>query len=148
MSRKYLPLVPAMIASLSVSGAALAQQASPAAATAPAANDWPTWGYDEERTAWNRGERTLDKKNVAKLKLQWSTKLSTPVTDVVLSTLTSPIIAAGVEIDAADNVQVEFFCDCGKGVAERSHAARAVLFIRRGDEQEIAGRLIQFGKTL
>ena len=97
MSRKYLPLVPALIAALAAPGAGQAQQAVPAAAAAEAPNEWTTWGYDQERSAWNRGEKTLDKKNVAKLKLQWSTKLSTPVTDVVLSTLTSPIIAAGVE---------------------------------------------------
>jgi outer membrane protein assembly factor BamB len=97
MSRKYLPLVPALIAALAAPGAGQAQQAVPAAAAAEAPNEWTTWGYDQERSAWNRGEKTLDKKNVAKLKLQWSIKLSTPVTDVVLSTLTSPIIAAGVE---------------------------------------------------
>jgi outer membrane protein assembly factor BamB len=100
MSRKYLPLVPVLMASLAAAGAGHAQQAAPAqapaAAAAAATNEWTTWGYDQERTAWNRGERTLDKKNVAKLKVQWSTRLSTPATDVVLSTLTSPIIAADV----------------------------------------------------
>ncbi|WCM28931.1 PQQ-binding-like beta-propeller repeat protein [Sphingomonas sp. QA11] len=82
---------------ISFAGAGAGQAQEAASAQAPAAaNEWTTWGYDQERTAWNRGERTLDRKNVSKLKLQWSTKLSTPVTDVVLSTLTSPIIAAGV----------------------------------------------------
>ena len=32
------------------------------------ANEWTTWGYDEERTAWNRGETTLSKSNVARLR--------------------------------------------------------------------------------
>lgn len=97
MSGKFLTLVPALMVSLAAAGAGQAQEAASAQALAAApANEWTTWGYDQERTAWNRGERTLDRKNVSKLKLQWSTKLSTPVTDVVLSTLTSPIIAAGV----------------------------------------------------
>jgi outer membrane protein assembly factor BamB len=96
----YLPFVPVLMASLAGAGTSQAREASRtevAAVPAPAAADeWTTWGYDPERTAWNRGEHTLSTSNVSKLKVQWSTKLSTPVTDVALSTLTSPIIAAGV----------------------------------------------------
>ncbi|MBU3078601.1 PQQ-binding-like beta-propeller repeat protein [Sphingomonas quercus] len=66
------------------------------AAQAPA-NDWPTWGYDQERTGWNRGETALGTGNVGKLKLQWTAKLPAEVTDVALSTLTAPVIAAGVQ---------------------------------------------------
>ena len=61
------------------------------------ASDWTSWGYDQERTGWNRGETTLTKANVSKLKLLWSTQLSTPPRDVVLSTLTAPVVVAGVE---------------------------------------------------
>ena len=32
---------------------------------APATNEWLTWGYDQERTGWNRAETTLTAKNVA-----------------------------------------------------------------------------------
>ena len=71
--------------------AALAQ----APAAAPAA-DWPTWGYDQERTAWNRGETTLSKANVGKLRIKWSAQLPTPARDVVLSTVTAPIVVAGI----------------------------------------------------
>ena len=60
-------------------------------------NEWLTWGYDPERSAWNRAERTLSPANVANLKLQWTTKLPTPVKPVVLSTLTAPVVAAGVQ---------------------------------------------------
>src|ERR1700691_736234 len=63
---------------------------------APPADDWTTWGYDQQRTGWNRGETTLTKSNVSKLKVQWSAQLSTPVTNVVLSTLTAPVVVAGV----------------------------------------------------
>jgi outer membrane protein assembly factor BamB len=65
------------------------------AQTAPG-RDWLTWGYDQERTGWNRGETTLSKDNVSKLELKWSTQLSTPPRELVLSTLTSPVVAEGV----------------------------------------------------
>ena len=63
----------------------------------PAARDWTTWGYDQERTGWNRGETRLNKQNVSGLKLLWNTQLSTPVKDVVMSTLTAPWCAEGVQ---------------------------------------------------
>jgi len=62
----------------------------------PATNDWLTWGYDQERTGWNRAETTLSPKNVGQLKQLWSTHLSVPVDRYVLSTTTSPIVAGGV----------------------------------------------------
>lgn len=73
---------------------AAAQQAAPEAGTA--VSEWTTWGYDPERTGWNRAETRLSKANVSRLKVQWETKLSTPVSNVVLSTLTAPVVAAGV----------------------------------------------------
>jgi len=79
--------------------AASAQQAPAPAMSAPAgpaARDWTTWGYDQERTGWNRGETILNKQNVSQLKLLWNTQLSTPVRDVVMSTLTAPLVAEGV----------------------------------------------------
>lgn len=100
MSKKSLSLI--SLLALAVASTEVSAQVTPSSAAlvappdAPASDDWTTWGYDQERTAWNRGERTLTKSNVARLKIQWSTKLSTQPTDVVLSTLTSPIIAAGV----------------------------------------------------
>jgi len=62
----------------------------------PATNEWLTWGYDQERTGWNRAETTLSPKTVGKLTQIWSTQLSVPVDKYVLSTMTSPIVAAGV----------------------------------------------------
>jgi outer membrane protein assembly factor BamB len=58
--------------------------------------DWLTWGYDQERTGWNKGEVTLSKNNVSRLELKWSTQLSTPPKEVVLSTLTAPLVVEGV----------------------------------------------------
>jgi outer membrane protein assembly factor BamB len=75
--------------------------AAPQAAAAPAepaANDWPTWGYDQERTGWNRGETTLNKSNVGKMKVLWSTKLDVPLNKDVLSTMTAPVIASGMQV--------------------------------------------------
>ena len=61
-----------------------------------APRDWTTWGYDQERTGWNKGETVLSKDNVSGLKLKWSTQLSTQPKEVVLSTLTSPLVVEGV----------------------------------------------------
>jgi outer membrane protein assembly factor BamB len=71
--------------------------APPAAlAVAPAVPDWLTWGYDQQRSGWNRGETILSPKNAGKLKLLWSTKVSTPPVNTALTTLTSPIVVQGV----------------------------------------------------
>jgi outer membrane protein assembly factor BamB len=64
----------------------------------PASNEWLTWGYDQERTGWNRAETVLNSKNVGKLKQLWSTQLQVPVDKYVLSTMTAPIVAAGVSM--------------------------------------------------
>ncbi len=69
--------------------ATLAQNLSPA-------RDWTTWGYDQERTGWNRGETSLSIHNVSGLRLLWSTQLSTPAKGIILSTLTAPLVAEGV----------------------------------------------------
>jgi outer membrane protein assembly factor BamB len=75
--------------------ALLSAEVSLAQSTVPA-RDWTTWGYDQERTGWNRGEATLSKDSVSRLSLLWGTQLSTPVRDVVLSTLTAPLVVEGV----------------------------------------------------
>jgi outer membrane protein assembly factor BamB len=62
----------------------------------PASNEWLTWGYDQERTGWNRAETTLNAKNVGKLKQLWSTQLAVPVDKYVLSTMTAPVIVSNV----------------------------------------------------
>jgi len=64
---------------------------------APAGNEWLTWGYDQERTGWNRAETTLTPKNVGQLKQLWSTQLAVPVDKYVLSTMTAPVLVAGVQ---------------------------------------------------
>src|SRR5436305_1696994 len=66
------------------------------AAQAPAASEWLTWGYDQERTGWNRAETALSKENVAGLALQWTTQLPTPPREIVLSTLTTPLVMQDV----------------------------------------------------
>src|ERR1700744_6485608 len=66
----------------------------------PATNDWITWGYNQERTGWNRAETTLTPKKVSHLKQVWSTQLSVPVDKYVLSTMTAPVVVAGVPTSA------------------------------------------------
>ena len=103
--------------------AGIAQEAQPA-------RDWSTWGYDQERTAWNRGETFLSNKNVSKLKVKWSTQLATMPTDIALSTLTAPIVveavptAAGVKnivfLLAADDTLFAVDADTGKNLWQRT----------------------------
>jgi len=69
---------------------------SPAASQAQA-SDWLTFGYDQQRSGWNAAETALSPANVSRLKLLWSTQLSTPPQDVALSTLTSPLAVEDVE---------------------------------------------------
>ena len=64
----------------------------------PASNEWLTWGYDQERTGWNRAETTLSPKNVGRLKQVWSTQLAVPVDKFVLSTMTAPVVVYSVII--------------------------------------------------
>jgi outer membrane protein assembly factor BamB len=108
-----------------------AQQATPAATPAgPAPHDWTSWGYDQERTSWNRGETQLSKANVSKLRLQWSAQLSTPPNDVVLSTLTAPVVVEGVStgqgsknlvlVLGADDTLFAIDADSGKPVWQKS----------------------------
>jgi outer membrane protein assembly factor BamB len=60
------------------------------------ASDWTTWGYDQQRTGWNQGENSLGRNNVSGLKILWNTQLATPPREVVLSTLTAPLVVEGV----------------------------------------------------
>jgi outer membrane protein assembly factor BamB len=70
-----------------------AQNAAGSPTIAAAPNEWLTWGYDQERTLWNRGEKTLNKDNVSQLTLKWKTQIPTPASLVVLQTLTAPLVA-------------------------------------------------------
>src|SRR3569833_1394274 len=87
--RKSLLITVLFLSALSVRGSA--QTPTPP----EAARDWITWGYDQERSGWNRGERTLSPKNVQGLRLKWKAQVSTAPKDVVLSTLTAPIVVEG-----------------------------------------------------
>jgi hypothetical protein len=62
----------------------------------PAVPDWLSYNYDQQRTGWNRGEITLSKKTVGKLRPLWNTQLTNNNQAVILSTLTAPIVATDV----------------------------------------------------
>ena len=105
MSKISTLLVAASFASRLCAGSTLGQTTAPlsaedstiaAAPQAPAVNEWITWGYDPERTGWNRAETSLTKANVKGLRQVWSTPLGVPTNLDVLSTVTAPVIAAGV----------------------------------------------------
>jgi len=84
------------LAALDVDLKALPPRTIAAAPQPPAVNEWVTWGYDPERSGWNRAETTLTKSNVKGLRQVWSTQLSVPTNLDVLSTVTAPVIAANV----------------------------------------------------
>ena len=89
MIKRFTPLSSIVLASLLFAEIGLAQDPAPG-------RDWTTWGYDQERTGWNKGETSLTPNNVSGLKLLWNTQLSTPPKVIVLSTLTAPLVAEGV----------------------------------------------------
>lgn len=74
----------ALAASLVLPAAALAQVP---------ANEWLSFGYDQQRSGWNSAETSLSPANVGRLKLLWSTQLPAAAQDTALSTLTSPLVA-------------------------------------------------------
>jgi hypothetical protein len=55
-------------------------------------DDWLMFNHDQQRTGWNNGEIALTKSNVSRLKLLWTTQLSTPVVVTTLQTLTAPLV--------------------------------------------------------
>ena len=59
-------------------------------------DDWLTFGYDQQRSGWNQGEKTLNKQSVGRLKLLWTTQLDVQPLDAALSTLTAPLAVSGV----------------------------------------------------
>src|SRR5690349_8509808 len=62
-------------------------------ALAPAQSEWLSWGYDQQRTGWNKQETQLSKDNVSQLELIWKLQLDTIPNEVALSTLTAPLVA-------------------------------------------------------
>ena len=123
----------------------------------PAANDWPSFGYDQQRSGWNTAETTLSPANVGHLKLLWSTQLPTPPADTALSTLTAPLVASGVDTpqgrknlvftvgiddtifaidaDAGKIVWQKSFPNTGKAAAPRHHQLRQYRTGDAGDRQ-------------
>src|SRR5215472_9571824 len=61
--------------------------------TIPAVDDdWLMFNHDQQRTGLNNGETALAKNNISRLKLLWTTQLSTPVAVTTLQTLTAPLV--------------------------------------------------------
>jgi outer membrane protein assembly factor BamB len=72
-------------------GALAAQTALPPAGR----SDWITFGYDAQRTGWNRAERTLSPANVGQMRREWKTVL--PNTAHVLAGLSAPLVVTTVD---------------------------------------------------
>jgi outer membrane protein assembly factor BamB len=78
----------------------------------PAVPDWLSYNYDRERTGWNRGETELSPKTVGKMKPLWNTQLTTTSRALVLSTLTAPVVVAGISTpDGAKDLVFSFGID-------------------------------------
>ena len=87
------PNIPRPAVALAVIAGALLCQPQRGIAQNKSGNDWLTWGYDQERTGWNRAETMLTKDNVGHLQLKWKAQLATKPNQVILSTLTAPLVA-------------------------------------------------------
>ena len=61
------------------------------------AGDWPTFGYDAQRSGWARDEVTLTRKNVSGLKLKWKKKVTNEPKS--LTALTAPIVVTDVRTE-------------------------------------------------
>lgn len=85
----------------------LAALLASSAGAAQAASEWLTFGYDAQRSGWNKAENTLTPQNVGRLTLLWNAKLTTAPRDVALSTLTAPLVAQGV-VTAQGNKDLVF----------------------------------------
>src|SRR5215213_4664936 len=72
---------------LGLLAAALAAQSI---SSPPVRSDWTTFGYDMQRTGWNRAERSLSVANVGQLRRAWKTVL--PNTAHVLAGLSAPLV--------------------------------------------------------
>ena len=117
-----------VLASLLFARASSAQNIAPA-------RDWTTWGYDQERTGWNKGEISLTKSNASRMRLLWKTQLSTPPKEIVLSTLTAPLVAEGVSTSrgpknmlfllGADDTMFALDADTGKTFWQKTFTNRA-----------------------
>ena len=96
-SRIRLALILLSVPALSpvVSPAQSANGGNAASAQKPSA-EWLTWGYDQQRTGWNKGETRLGKDNASRLGLKWQAQLSTKPEEVTLATLTSPLVVENV----------------------------------------------------
>jgi outer membrane protein assembly factor BamB len=86
-------------------------------------SEWVTWGYDQERTGWNKSETTLSKDNVSRLELKWTAQLSTPPNYVVSSTLTAPLVVSAttpqgpktfVVVEGSDDTVYAIYADTGR----------------------------------
>jgi len=98
---------------------------SPQVAAAPS-NDWLTWGYDQERSAFNKGETTLSKDNVSGLAMLWSTQVPIVPKEIALSTLTAPLVVQGVGgktmvfVESMDDHVFAIDADTGKIIWQKS----------------------------
>ncbi len=67
------------------------RQAGPRSRPTPAGHsDWLTFGYDSQRTGWNRSERALSPATVGRMRREWKTVL--PNTAHVLAGLSAPLV--------------------------------------------------------
>jgi outer membrane protein assembly factor BamB len=70
--------------------------------------EWLTWGHDPQRSGWNQSETTLTRDNVSHLELKWKSQLATAPKDVVLVTLTAPLVAT---VDGPAGPQTRVFVE-------------------------------------
>src|SRR6266481_5915610 len=60
-------------------------------------HDWLTWGGDPERSGWAKDETAISKDTAGKLELKWRLQLDNVPAEVVLSSLTAPLVVENVK---------------------------------------------------
>ena len=68
-----------------------------AANPARPSHDWLTWGGDPERSGWAKDETAISKETAGRLELKWRLQLDNVPAEVVLSSLTAPLVIENVK---------------------------------------------------
>jgi len=104
--------------------------------------DWTTDGGDNQRTGWNKQEKTLTKDNVKNLKLLW--KMETKNQVRALHSL-MPVIVVGQLNTAAGTKQVGFLAGISDNLYAFDTDTGKIIWQKHWDYPEPAGRGGGFG---
>lgn len=136
MKRITLAATIALAATLVLAAHAQRSGAPPSRPAAPALYDWTTDGGDNQRTGWNRSEKTLTKDNVKNLKLLWKVQTDNQVR--ALHAL-MPALVLGSVSTATGQKQVAYVAGISDNLYAIDVAAGKILWKKHWDYRPPAG---------